>query len=68
MSKSLATGRFNWLTPAKFSLDNYDDNTLRGGVLEVDLDYPKELRELQNEHCLALDKLEIRKEMLFGYQ
>ena len=33
-------------------------------VLEVDLEYPKELRELHNDYPLALDKIEMRKEML----
>ena len=30
-------------------------------VLEVDLEYPKELNELHNDYCLPLDKIEIEK-------
>ena len=37
-------------------------------VLEVDLEYPKELRELRNDYPLAPDKIEIKREMLSEYQ
>ena len=33
MSKPLPTVRFKWLDPAKFNLDKYDDDSLRGCVL-----------------------------------
>ena len=36
-------------------------------VLKVDLEYPKELRELHNDYLLAPNKREIKKEMLFKY-
>ena len=35
--------------------------------LEVDLEFPKELNELHNAYPLALDKLEIKREMLSDY-
>ena len=34
----------------------------KGCLLEVDLEYPKELPELHNNYPLAPDKIEIRKE------
>ena len=34
----------------------------------VDLEYPKELRELDNDYPLAPDKTEIKREMLSEYQ
>ena len=37
---------------------------MKGCVLEVDLEYPKELRELHNHYPLVPDKIE----MLFDYQ
>ena len=43
-------------------------NNSKGCVLEVDLEYPKELRELHNDYPLALDKIEIKREMLSEYQ
>ena len=37
-------------------------------ILEVGLEYPKELRQLHNDYLLAPDKIEIKREMLFEYQ
>ena len=37
-------------------------------VLEVDLEHPKELRELNNDYLLAPNKIEIKKEVLLDYQ
>ena len=34
----------------------------------VDLEYPKELRELDNDYPLAPDKTEIKREMLSEHQ
>ena len=34
----------------------------KGFVLEVDLEYPKALRELHNDYPLAPDKIKIKKE------
>ena len=31
---------FKWLDPAKFDLDKYDDESMRGCVI-VDFEYPK---------------------------
>ena len=35
-----------------------------GCVLEVDVEYSKELRQLHNNYLLAPDKMEIKEEML----
>ena len=45
-------------------LNKYISKNPKGGVLEVDLEYPKELRELRNDYPLARDKIEIKREML----
>ena len=37
-------------------------------VLEIDLEYPKELCELHNDYPLAPDEIEIKREMLPSYQ
>ena len=42
-------------------------NSSKEYVFEVDLEYPKELRELHNDYPLGRDKLEIKKEMLSEY-
>ena len=43
--------------------NKYSSNSFKGCVLEVDLEYPKELHELYNDYPLAPDKIEIKKEM-----
>ena len=37
-------------------------NSSKGCVLEVDLEYPKGLRDLHNDYPLALDKIEVKEE------
>ena len=64
MSKPLSKSKFKWLNPEKLNLDKYKDASLRGCVLEVNLEYPKDLHELHSDHFLVPEKLEIKREML----
>ena len=57
MSKFLPTGGFKWIDPKLFDLNKYSSNNSKGCVLEADLEYPKELRELHNDYPLAPDKM-----------
>ena len=66
MSKFLPTSCFKWRDPKEFGLNKYTSNSSKGCVPEVDLEYPKELRELHNP--LTQDKIEIKREMLSDYQ
>ena len=68
MSKFLRTNGFKWIDPKEFDLNKYTSNSSKGCVLEVDLEYPTELRELHNDYPLAPDKIEIKREMLSDYQ
>ena len=68
MSKLLPTSGFKWIDPKEFDLNKYTSNSSKGCVLEVDLGYPKKLRELHSDYPLAPDKLEAKKEMLPEYQ
>ena len=68
MSKFLPTSVFKWIDPKEFGLNEYTSNSSKGRVLEVDLEYSKELRELQNDYPLAADKIEIKREILSNYQ
>ena len=68
MSKFLQTSVFKWKDPKELDLNKYTGNSPKGCVLEVDLEYPKELWELQNDCSLAPDKIEIRTKMLSHYQ
>ena len=49
-------------------MNKYTSNNFKGCVLEVDLEYPKELRELHNDFPLTPDKIEIKREILYEYQ
>ena len=49
-------------------MNKYTNNSLKGYVLEVDPEYPKELQELHNDYPLAPEKIEIKREILFEYQ
>ena len=48
MSKFLRTIGFKWIDHKEFELTKYTINGSKGCVLEDDLEYPKELRELHN--------------------
>ena len=57
MSKFLPVSGFKWVDPKEFDLNKYTSDSSKGCVFEVDLEYPKELRELQNDYRLAPDKM-----------
>ena len=68
MSQKLPTGDFRWVpSPEYINLDSYDENSARGLILEVDLEYPKELHGLHNDYPLAPEKITVREEMLSDY-
>ena len=64
MSKFLQTIGFKWIDPKESDLKEYTSNSSKVCVLEVDLEYPKELHELHNDYSLAPNKIEIKREML----
>ena len=68
MSKFHPTSRFKWIDHEGFDLNKYTNKSSKGCVLEVDIEYSKELRELHNDYPLAPDKIEIKTEMLSEYQ
>ena len=49
-------------------MNKYTGNSSKRCVLEVYLEYPKELGELPNDYPLAPDKTEIKRETLSEYQ
>ena len=67
MSRFLEKSDFKWIDPKEFVWNKYTSNSSKGCVLEVDLEYPKELRKVHNDYPLALDKIETKKEMLSEY-
>ena len=57
-----------WVGHKDLNLNKYIRNNYKWYVLEVNLEYLKELCDLQNDYPLTRDKLEIKKEMLSSYQ
>ena len=58
MSKFLWTDYFKGIDPKEFNFNKYTSNSSKRCVLEVDLEYPKELRELFNDYPLAPESIE----------
>ena len=49
-------------------MNKYTSNSSKGCILEVDLEYPKELRKLHKFYPLVRNKIDIKREMLSNYQ
>ena len=70
MSQYLPTGGFRWMTDKqinKINLVTYKEDSEKGLILEVDLEYPKELHNLHNDYPLAAERVCVTKDMLSGY-
>ena len=70
MSQYLPTGNFKWLTEKQINnlnLAKYKENSNRGLILEVELEYPKELHDIHNDYPLAPEKTKVIKNMLSNY-
>ena len=68
MSRYLPYGGFKWLNKfGKFDVNSINEKSSTGYNLEVDLEYPKELHYLHNDHPLAPEKLAIPYDMLLHY-
>ncbi|CAF2154096.1 unnamed protein product, partial [Rotaria magnacalcarata] len=64
MSQSLPTGNFKWLKKdinAINAILETSNNSKKGYILEVDLEYPKELHDLHNDYPLAAENIVIDK-------
>ena len=60
MSQYLPTGNFKWMTDkeiSKTNLGKYELDSKEGLILEVDLEYPKELHDLHNDYPIAPEKV-----------
>ena len=70
MSQYLPTGNFRWMTEkqiSKINVARYNENSEKGLILEVDLEYPKELHNLHNDYPLAAERVCVNKNMLSDY-
>ena len=70
MSQYLLYGSFKWLSNEELNnidLGKYKENSNDGLILEVNLEYPKDLHELHNDYPLAPEKVKVSKDMLSEY-
>ena len=66
MIQYLPTGGFEWLTEEEVDLSKHDESE-KGLILEVDLEYPEELHDLHNDYPLAAEKIKVVEDMLSPY-
>ena len=69
-SQYLPTGNFKWMTDkeiSKIDLGNYKADGKKGLILEVGLEYPKELHDLHNDYPIAPEKVKVSNDMLSAY-
>ena len=70
MSQYLPTGGFKWINKDKFNdinLYDYTENSKKGLLLEVDLEYPYEIHDMHNDYPLAPEKINVKTYMLSNY-
>ena len=70
MSQYLPSANFKWaknISRIEQKLMRIKNNSSSGYVLEVDLEYPQELHDIQNDYPLAPEKINITKEWLSDY-
>jgi len=68
MSQSLPTGHFKWLDNQDFDFNAIANDAENGAILEVDIEYPKELHNQHSDYPLAPEKIAIQNEMLSNEQ
>ena len=70
MSQYLPTGGFRWMKQKQIDeldLAKYKEDSKKGLILEVDLEYPKELHDIHNDYPLAAEKVRVTEDMLSDY-
>ena len=67
MSQYMPYGGFQWINPEDFKLENVRANSEKGHILEVDIEYPKELHDLHNDYPFCPEQAVVKDEMLSDY-
>ena len=70
MSQYLPFGGFKWMSQKqidKIDLAKYNENSIKGLILEVDLEYPKELHDRHNDYPIGAEKVKVSDNMLSDY-
>ena len=61
--QALPTGGFKWLKQFTIrDLANLTEDSERGVILEVDLEYPEELHDFHNEYPVATEKIKVTRD------
>ena len=71
MSQPLPTGGFQWVDDCDGlaeAIIEHPADSLVGYILEVDLEYPRELHEVHNAYPLAPERMVVKKEWMSEYQ
>ena len=68
MGQLLPTGHFKWENPEGFDWEGFDSEGSKGAMLEVDLEYPKELHDAHNCYPLAPERMSITEDMISATQ
>ena len=70
MSQYLPTGNFKWMTDKeinKIDLGKYKADGEKGLIPEVDLEYPQELYDMQNDYPVCPETVKVSNNMLSAY-
>ena len=70
MSQYLPTGNFKWMTDkeiSKVDLEKYKKDGKKRLILEVDLEYPRELHDMHNDYQVCPEKVKVSNDMLSNY-
>ncbi|CAG2200908.1 unnamed protein product [Mytilus edulis] len=70
MSQALPVEGFRWLNDSEIenlNISDVEDDSKNGFILEVDLEYPRELHDDHNEYPLAPEKIKVTNDMLSPY-
>ena len=70
MSQYLPTGNFKWMSDKEIKqidLGKYKADGKKGLILEVDLEYPRELHDMHSDYPVCPEKVKVSNDMLSGY-
>ena len=70
MSQYLPTGNFKWMSNKEIKqidLGKYKADGKKGLILDVDLEYPRELHDMHNDYPICPERVKVSNDMLSGY-
>ena len=67
MTQCMPYKGFRWIKPEEFKIENVRNNSKKAHILEVDVEYPKELHDLHNKYPNCPEQIVVKTEMLSDY-